>query len=265
MSRWRTVALLGVCVAVLVGGIAAVLIGMQEQPPKPTPTPTGDSSLSADDARAVPRAEADAPVDIPEGDHGPFVRTDPVDSSWTDLVAPDGAPGSDTRSSSGGSGGDDGAVDGGSGLAANRLVIPALYVDAGVVAEGVREGSMTLPDDLASVGHLKSTAAMNATSGTSLVAGHVTHNGTPGALFLLGKVRPGASVITTDSQGSPTTWVVTTVKSYRKTALPNEIFRKDGTRQLAVVTCGGRVIRTQDGRYTHEDNIVVTAVPASTA
>ncbi|WP_018155033.1 class F sortase [Demetria terragena] len=247
MTRRRALIAALLCIALFAAGIAAVIIGMQDRPPEPTPTPSADSSLSPEDARKIPRPAADKPVTIPDGDHGPYVRTKAVDKQWTDLVdSPDSTGNGATSASK---------------PPSNYLAIPSLYVQARVVSEGVSEGSMLLPNDLRTVGHLRSTASLGAKEGTSLVAGHVTHGGTPGALFLLGMVKPGASVVTTDAKGKPTTWVVNAVKSYRKTALPDNIFRADGPRQLAIVTCGGRVIRTNDGRYTHEDNIVVTAVP----
>ena len=66
----------------------------------------------------------------------------------------------------------------------------------------------------------------------------------------------------TDLLGERTDWVVASVHSYRKTSLPPEIFGTDGSRMLTLVTCGGEIVQTPDGRWTHEDNIVVIAVPA---
>lgn len=91
----------------------------------------------------------------------------------------------------------------------------------------------------------------------------MTQQGNHGALYFLGRVRPGATVVTVDEAGDQTTWAVTSVHNYRKTSLPQGIFETSGDRMLTLVTCGGEIIRTDDGRWTHTDNIVVTATPVA--
>lgn len=120
---------------------------------------------------------------------------------------------------------------------------------------------MLLPDDLHDVGLLDTTSPLDAGEGSTLIAGHVTQQGNHGALYYLGRVRPGASVTTVDADGRHSEWVVTSVRNYHKTSLPGEIFATSGARTLTLVTCGGPIVRTGDGRWTHTDNIVVTAAP----
>ncbi|MCK0113327.1 class F sortase [Ornithinimicrobium sp. F0845] len=254
----RAVALLA-CLALFAAGGVLVYRGLQEEPPAPTPTPDQEFSISLEEALETDRATADEPIVIPEGiDLGPYVNTEPV----TVPPAPDAGDGRP-----GGDAGDGSGPGSGQGTApeldpANHLYIPSIYVSAPVVPQGVTSSNeMSLPTDLRQVGLLDTTSPLGADEGSTLVAGHVTQQGNHGALYFLGRLRPGASVTTVDAEGAHTTWAVTSVRNYRKTSLPPEIFADTGTRMLTLVTCGGPIIRTSDGRWTHTDNIVVIARP----
>lgn len=247
----RAVALL-TCLALFAAGGLLVYRGLQDEPPTPTPTPDQEFSLSLDEALDVDRVAADQPIEIPgDIDLGPYVNTEPV------TVPP--APG--TGAGGGGAEGSPGR--GPAGLnPANHLYIPSIYVSAPVVPQGVTSSNeMSLPDDLRQVGLLDTTSPLAASEGSTLIAGHVTQQGNHGALYFLGRLRPGASVTTVADEGEHTTWAVTSVRNYRKTSLPVEIFDGTGERSLTLVTCGGPIIRTGDGRWTHTDNIVVIARP----
>lgn len=140
--------------------------------------------------------------------------------------------------------------------------IPMIQVDAMIEEQGViAQNTMSLPDDLSRVGRLDTTQSLSADEGVTLLAGHVTWRGSHGALYFLGAVRPGATIDTWDADGARTTWAVTSVELFNKQALPDQIFATDGPRRLVLVTCGGPILQLPDGRWTHEDNIVVTAVP----
>lgn len=225
------------CALVFVAGGFLVVRGLQEAPPEETPTPDREFSLSVEEALSIDHDEADRELELdPEADLGPFVNTDPV-------TVPDPEHPSEDNP-------------------VNHLYIPSIYVSAPVVPQGVTSSNeMSLPDDLREVGLLDTTSPLDATEGSTLIAGHVTQQGNHGALYFLGRLRPGATVVTTDGAGAQTRWAVTSVHNYRKTSLPPEIFEASGSRTLTLVTCGGEIIRTEDGRWTHTDNIVVTATP----
>lgn len=252
----KAVALL-TCLALFVAGGLLVYRGLQEEPPAPTPTPDQEFSISLDEALEVDRDAADLPLEIPDGlDLGPYVNTEPV------IVPPAPGIGAAGGGAKGGAGGDAGTGPGGAGELnpANHLYIPSIFVSAPVVPQGVTSSNeMSLPRALRQVGLLDTTSPLEADAGSTLIAGHVTQQGNHGALYFLGRLRPGASVTTVDGQGEHTTWAVTSVRNYRKTSLPPEIFVDTGPRLLTLVTCGGPIIRTSDGRWTHTDNIVVTA------
>lgn len=218
------------CVVMFVTGAVMVYRALDTSPPS-TPTPGEDIVVSAEDARS---SAFDDPIPIPSGDFGEFVNREPV-------VVP--------------SAGDPAAQ-------ANHLYIPSLRISAPVMPQGVTSANeMSLPSDLSQVGWLDTTSELDAETGSSLLAGHVTYGGVPGTLYFLGLSEPGMAITTVDAAQEQTEWVVTSVRSYRKTSLPPEIFATDGARTLTLVTCGGQIIRTPDGRWTHEDNIVVVAVP----
>lgn len=230
----RTLVLL-VCALVFVAGGFLVIRGLQEAPPEETPTPDQEFSLSPEEARSIDHDAADRELDLdPDADFGPFVNTGTVT-----IPSPDdpSAP-------------------------VNHLYVPSIFVSAPVVAQGVTSSNeMSLPENLHEVGLLDTTSPLEATEGSTLIAGHVTQQGNHGALYFLGRLRPGATVVTTDAAGNQTRWAVTSVQNYRKTSLPSRIFEVTGPRTLTLVTCGGEIIRTEDGRWTHTDNIVMTATP----
>ena len=141
----------------------------------------------------------------------------------------------------------------------HRLVIPALAIDAPLVAAPIADdGALVVPDNPAIVGLSTLAAPLDAGSGTSLVAGHVNMNRTPGALWRLAQIRPGTRVITTSDRGERREWIVDELTVHPKDALPEGLTAAEGRRRLAVVTCGGSV---RGGEY--EKNVIAWAQPSS--
>ncbi|MBB1482899.1 sortase [Tessaracoccus sp. MC1865] len=239
---WRAGLWVLLAVALTMGGGYLVWSGLQERPPGETPEPSRQFSMSAEEAIAArPSAAPDVePLVIEEeakAELGPFVRTEPVEEPPAD--------------------GD------GGGSFVSRLQIPSIYVDAGIVNQGVSaDNAMTLPRNLSKVGLLNTVQPLRAGTGSTLLAGHVVYSGDRGALYYLGEVEPGASISTWDDRGRRQEWVVSGVHLYRQTELPDRLFATDGERRLHLVTCGGDFIRTSRG-WIYSDNIVVTAVPVS--
>lgn len=146
----------------------------------------------------------------------------------------------------------------------NRLGIPSLGVDAPLVPESVRAGGdLVIPGDPGTVGRWRDGAALTATAGTTLLAGHVSVAGVgDGALRSLHRIEPGALVVTTDDRGTPRRWRVDALLVRAKDALP--AFPSEGPRRLAIVTCGGPLLRTADGN-TYRDNVIAYATPMAAA
>lgn len=142
-------------------------------------------------------------------------------------------------------------------LAPNRLVIPALGVDAVVATSGLDDGSLVLPERVNQVTRWAGSAPADSDAGTMLIAGHVDNRrqGT-GALFWMHTLQPGDAIYLT-VDGVVTRWKTTALQSFSKQALPEWVWSGTrGERRLALVTCGGAFA---NGHYA--DNVVLTAVP----
>lgn len=144
--------------------------------------------------------------------------------------------------------------------APDRLLIPSLGVDAQVVPEPVAvHGELVVPGDPLVVGRWTDGAPVDGEVGTTLLAGHVNVTGLGlGALSRLHEVNAGTLIITTDAAGRPRQWAVDSLIVRTKDALPP--FPPTGERRLAVVTCGGPLLDTPQGR-SYRDNVIVFAAP----
>jgi len=104
----------------------------------------------------------------------------------------------------------------------------------------------------------RGSAALDAASGMTTEAGHVNYNGRQGAFSRLSMLHSGDPVYTASSTGRVTVWVIT--REYaRPKSLPLDVSAfqgPDGPRQLALVSCGGKLT----GR-SYDDNIFAFAVP----
>jgi len=99
---------------------------------------------------------------------------------------------------------------------------------------------------------------LDAGSGMTTETGHVNYNGRQGAFSRLSQLRPGDAVYTASASGRVQAWVVTREYARSKT-LPLDVSAfqgPDGPRQLALVSCGGKLT----GR-SYDDNIFAFATP----
>jgi hypothetical protein len=139
-----------------------------------------------------------------------------------------------------------------------RVRIPALAVDAPVVAVGVRpDGALDLPADATTVAWFSGGAAPGE-SGSSVLAAHVDHAGVPGAFFRLEELPSGAEVLIDRSDGTSLT-VRTQAPAERiaKSSLPlDEVFRRGEAPVVTLITCGGAFDATA---RSYRDNVLVRA------
>jgi hypothetical protein len=154
----------------------------------------------------------------------------------------------------------------------STLIIPSICVNAPLVTTTrAPTGALQIPGDVHDVGlwddgaPLLSTTGAADPTGTTLLAGHVNDAGQGnGALFDLYQVQPGALVYATDAAGRTSVWRVVSAQSILKADLPAGVFAgPQGPRQVVIVTCGGSIHYQPGVGWTYDDNIVVTAVPAS--
>ena len=99
---------------------------------------------------------------------------------------------------------------------------------------------------------------LDSSSGMFTEASHVNFNGRQGAFSRLSQLRPGDAVYTAAPSGRVQAWVVTREYARSKT-LPLDVSAfqgPDGPRQLALVSCGGKLT----GR-SYDDNVFSFAVP----
>ena len=139
--------------------------------------------------------------------------------------------------------------------------IPSLGAYGPLVDGALVNRNLELPDDPTRMTLWAGGAAPGATTGTTLISGHVSYRGTPGTLKHLAHIEPGARIYIKDGAGAVTQWVNTAIGSIevQKTALPSWVWAGPaGDRRLVLVTCGGPLI---PGTDRHRDNVIVSAVP----
>jgi sortase family protein len=139
----------------------------------------------------------------------------------------------------------------------SEVTIGRIRVEAPVDAAGVTgEGDLDVPTDPDRLGWWIGSALPGDRAGTVLIAGHVdTARDGKGALYRLESLPMGARI---DVRAGDRTvaYEVTARRSYAKSRLPKDLFRRDTPARLALVTCGGAF---RNGAYDH--NVVVYATP----
>jgi hypothetical protein len=121
------------------------------------------------------------------------------------------------------------------------------------------DGQLEIPDET-EIGWYRYGAAPGY-EGATVLAAHVTWNGTIGPFHRLGDLDPGALVEVTLEDGSTRTYEVVERTMYNKDALPRDrIWRNTGDETLVLITCGGD-FNPEIRRY--RQNIVVYAVPVA--
>jgi len=144
--------------------------------------------------------------------------------------------------------------------APESLLIGDLQLDGDVRSIGIEEnGELEIPDE-SEIGWYQygSTPGL---PGATVLAAHVSWNGSLGPFHRLGDLEPGATVDVVLADKSVRTYQVVERTMYAKDELPNDrIWRTDGDETLVLVTCGGDFNRSER-RYAH--NIIVYAVPVA--
>ena len=150
-----------------------------------------------------------------------------------------------------------GSEPGSSSFRGPMLVMSHLGIAAPLDLVGVDADELEIPDDPSHVGIWEDGARPGDASGTVLITGHVSWNGTRGALWPLAASEPGDVIEVVDDTGAATHWLVSSAKRMERDADHPALFTRHGRLRLVLVTCGGPVV---DGNY--RDLVVVEAVPA---
>lgn len=119
------------------------------------------------------------------------------------------------------------------------------------------DGQLEIPDET-EIGWYRYGATAGA-PGATVLAAHVSWNGTTGPFFELGQMDPGARIAVALDDGTTREYEVIERAQYDKTELPRDrIWRTTGDETLVLITCGGD-FNPEIRRY--RSNIVVYAVP----
>ena len=140
------------------------------------------------------------------------------------------------------------------------VALPDRHVSAPVVPTSTGpDGALAVPDPPSTVGWWSPGALTGATSGTTVLVGHVDSAAAGlGVFAVLRDVAVGERVLLRGADGRLIAYQVTGRRQAGKAALPADLFAPGGPPRLALVTCGGRFDRATR-HYT--DNVVVYAVP----
>jgi sortase (surface protein transpeptidase) len=140
------------------------------------------------------------------------------------------------------------------------LHIPSLGIAAPVRAVGVEpDGEMEVPA-ASDVGWYRFGPAPGA-DGSTLLAAHVDYEGERGVFFELRRLRPGARVEVTLTDGSRHAYAVVAVATVPKADLPGSgVFDRTGPPRLALITCGGAF---DAAARSYRDNVVAYAEPVA--
>ncbi len=156
-------------------------------------------------------------------------------------------------------------------MAPNHLLIPALGVYARIVDAGLVNGTSHVSGDpvrkldlpaAMQVARARTAATVTQNDGTLLVAGHVSSRGEKGALNRLVDLRAGEVWYVTDGAGNRAAFKMVGVgeATVAKKELPKDIWASTGQRRSVLVTCGGKVVDTPQGRF-YESNVLVYGAP----
>ena len=144
-----------------------------------------------------------------------------------------------------------------------RLRIPDLGIEANVIPVGVdSSNAMEIPEDIMEVGWYRFGPAPGGSSGSAVLVAH--RDGRVqghGVFYSLGALNLDDPIFVTDDTGKRLEYRVIARESIPKKKLPiDDVFATDGSPRLTLITCGGYYDRSNGG---YQDNVVVTAVPAS--
>jgi len=145
-----------------------------------------------------------------------------------------------------------------------RVRIARLNVSAPVVAVGVDPaGNVAIPANVGTVGWYRFGSGLG-DPGSTVIGGHVDSAAQgDGAFARLSDLDPYDRIVVSGSDGKDRAFTVVGREEYPKAAIElDRYFATTGPSRLTLITCGGPFDRAT-GHY--RDNVVVTAVPASTA
>ncbi|NYE96366.1 hypothetical protein FHU41_002616 [Psychromicrobium silvestre] len=146
-------------------------------------------------------------------------------------------------------------------LPAMTLAIPAVGLEIPLVLAGTNvQGGLDIPESTHAAIYDKA-AALKATQGSTLIAGHVNFaNAAPAPMADIAKITKGTPIFVSDEKGTVQRFKAIAATEYTKKKLPDAFFSAKGARQLVLLTCGGP-IGELEGKLSYLNNTAITALP----
>jgi LPXTG-site transpeptidase (sortase) family protein len=123
----------------------------------------------------------------------------------------------------------------------NRLIIPSIDVDAGILSLGLtKEKNMDAPKNLHDVGWFN-LGVRPGDTGSAVIDGHLgLKGGNKGVFARLRTLKVGDSIIVKDNEGVSISFAVTNIATYESKANTKDVFiSTDGKAHLNLITCDG--------------------------
>lgn len=152
--------------------------------------------------------------------------------------------------------GDHGARTHPNGIDPERIVIPAIGVDADVIDLGLQpDGSMEVPEDFAQTGWFDR-GPKPGRVGPAVIAGHVDDRSGPAVFFRLAELEPGDR-IEVHGEGETVIFEVRETQQHPKDDFPTEaVYSGTPGPELRLITCSGEF---DQGERSYRDNTIVFA------
>jgi hypothetical protein len=143
------------------------------------------------------------------------------------------------------------------GIDPERIVIPAIGVDADVIDLGLQDdGTMEVPSDFAQTGWFDR-GPKPGRVGPAVIAGHVDDRSGPAVFYDLEKLEPGDEIEIHGEDGEVVTFVVRETQQHPKDDFPTEdVYAGTPGPELRLITCSGEF---DQGERSYRDNTIVFA------
>jgi hypothetical protein len=143
------------------------------------------------------------------------------------------------------------------GIDPERIVIPAIGVDADVIDLGLQpDGSMEVPEDFAQTGWFDR-GPKPGRVGPAVIAGHVDSRTGAAVFFRLSELEDGDEIEVHGEGGEVVVFVVRELQQHPKDDFPTEaVYRGTPGPELRLITCSGEF---DQGERSYRDNTIVFA------
>jgi sortase (surface protein transpeptidase) len=143
------------------------------------------------------------------------------------------------------------------GVDPERIVIPAIGVDADVIDLGLQDdGTMEVPSDFAQTGWFDR-GPKPGRVGPAVIAGHVDSTTGPAVFFRLSELSAGDEIEVHGEDGEIVTFAVREIQQHPKDEFPTEaVYSGTPGAELRLITCSGEF---DQGERSYRDNTIVFA------